>query len=80
VKVSELIEELSKLDGELVVVMSQDSEGNGYGRLRVVEAGSAFDVERGEVGLQELTEDDRAAGYGDEDVMAGGEPCVCLWP
>lgn len=38
-KVKELIEELSKLDGERLVVMSKDGEGNSYSPLAdVIEA------------------------------------------
>lgn len=74
--VRELIEELQAVDGDRIVVMSGDQEGNGYSPL-----GSIWECvySDGEVGLETLTEDDIKHGYSEEDVK-DGKPAVCLWP
>ena len=70
-KVRELIEMLEKLDDDVMVVMSRDSEGNGFSPIADVDAShyTAFNTHSGEC----LHPDD-VADYPD------AEPCVCLWP
>ena len=80
-KVRELIELLQQVDPERVVVLSRDSEGNGYAVLSAVET-MAFlpDGSYGEVYLEELTPELEAQGYSEEDVREDGEPALVLWP
>lgn len=78
-KVSELIEELKKLDQDAAVILSADGEGNGFGYLTTVEV-SRYTTE---YGLDTLHPDDyeerlrEQAEYGEEDDTLVG---VVLWP
>ena len=64
-RVKDLIKELECIDGDMVVKMSVDPEGNGFGILSDVEV--SFVDESGEP----IHPDD----------ARGGEPqCVVLWP
>ena len=74
-KVKELIEKLQAVDPDLLVVMSSDAEGNGFHPLEDALTGGYAD---GEVGLLELTDELKKAGYSEEDVR--GEPAMVLWP
>lgn len=79
--VKQLIEELNGHDPERIVVMSRDAEGNGYSPLAESTTG-AYAPETtwyGEVGLEKLTQENIADGYGEEDVV-DGQPCLVLWP
>lgn len=81
-KVKELIELLKQVDGELLVVMSKDSEGNDFSPLsdgseRFYEAETTW---YGRIGLKELTPEDIKDGYGEEDVLENGIPALVLWP
>jgi len=80
--VKELIEQLEKEDPTRLVVMSKDSEGNGFSPGYAVEACSyvADSTWSGEIGLEELTDKLREAGYSEEDVKEDGVPALCLWP
>jgi hypothetical protein len=78
-KVSELIEQLQQLDGDRLVVLSSDGEGNSFRKLGDFST-AMFDPEEREIGLEVLTEELKQAGYSDEDVMEDGEPAVVLWP
>ena len=80
--VKELIEALKQEDPNRLVVMSKDSEGNRFSPLAEV-ATSAYKAETtwcGEIGLEELTEEDIKQGYADEDVVEDGVPALVLWP
>lgn len=78
-KVKELIEELSKLDPEIGIILSTDPEGNSYnifnGRLAVMQF-----VDNETVKYRELTPQLLKYGYGEEDVTTEGETVVVLWP
>lgn len=81
-KVKELIKLLQKENPERIVVMASDAEGNSYSPLDGIST-AAYKAETtwsGEVGLEKLSEEDRAAGYTEEDVLEGGKPCVILHP
>jgi hypothetical protein len=80
--VKELIAVLSKQDPARLVVLSRDAEGNGYSPLRGMSTGAyvADCPWSGEVGLEELTDGDRHAGYSEEDVKEDGVPCLVLSP
>jgi hypothetical protein len=80
--VKELIEQLQQCDPDDLVVMSKDSEGNGFSKLSDI----AFGNDRysggysGEIGLDHLTEELEQRGYTEDDVMSDGEKCIVLWP
>jgi hypothetical protein len=75
--VKQLIKRIEKLDPDMLVVMSTDSEGNGFDTLSSIETHSYKD---GEIGLLELTPELKERGYTDEDLLVGGKPAVVLWP
>lgn len=74
--VKQLIKRLEKFDPDMLVVMSTDSEGNGFDTLTSIETHSYKD---GEIGLLELTPELKERGYTNEDVLIG-KPAVVLWP
>ena len=78
-KVSDLIAKLQELDGNRLVVLSSDAEGNHYGSLYRIWT-AKYDPRYHEIGLEALTEPDRQAGYTEEDVMESGVPAVVLCP
>jgi len=80
-KVSELIEKLKKIDGNRIVIIQKDAEGNGYSPLSNLWEGSykAETTWWGEVGLEKLTKKDIKQGYGKEDVL-DGESALILEP
>lgn len=83
-KVYELIELLKVCDPNDLVVLSKDSEGNGFSPLVDVDTSSAYTPETtwyGDVALRELTSELAEDGYDEEDV-AGPDaiPCVILSP
>ena len=78
-KVKELIEKLKKADPEAMVVMSYDSEGNGYNKLRDVETDNQAYC-HGEIGFKKLTPELEKRGYGEGDLLEDGEDAVVLWP
>lgn len=75
-KVRELIEKLQTQDPEDVVLLSADPEGNSFGTVHDVEAGTFSGPD--EVGIRELTHELAKQGYSEEDVKEA--PCVILWP
>ena len=85
VKVKELLLVLEKLEPdeakrlEMPVVMSTDPEGNDYSELSTVEK-MGWDAEECNVGVQELTPELIAHGYGEEDVVGVDTPAFVLWP
>ena len=81
-KIKELIEELSKLDPELMVVLSKDSEGNDYGELRAIDNNSVINSDN-EVHPHHLTSEMKRSGWSKEDLRSGDDTftrCVVLWP
>lgn len=74
--VSELIAELQKHDPSRLVVMSIDPEGNGFQELSEIGTQAYAD---GEVGIESLTDELRAKGYGEEDIL-DSTPALVLWP
>lgn len=76
--VKKLIDLLSKMDGNRIVVLSSDAEGNGYAEAREVDDNARF--EDGEIGLEKLTATLEHMGYGEEDVKTSGRKCVVIWP
>lgn len=80
--VKELIEELKKEDGERLVVMSCDGEGNRYSPFADFSAMAylADSTWSGEVGFEKLTPTLKKQGYTEEDVVEGGVPALVLYP
>ena len=80
--VRELIAILQKEDPERIVICSCDAEGNGYSPLASASRAAylAENTWSGEIGLEELTAEDRAAGYSEEDVCKKGVPALILQP
>lgn len=77
--VSELITKLQKVNGNRTVILSMDPEGNAYNPLDKSWLIGACGL-NGEIGLERLTDEDRKAGYGKEDVIDGGLPAIILYP
>ena len=75
--VKELKDRLDGVEDDLLVVLAIDAEGNGFKVLGQTEVMMYGD---GEVGLAELTEDAKKAGYGEEDVKEDGVLAMVLWP
>ena len=81
-KVKELIEQLQECAPDAEVVMAKDGEGNNYSPLAGYWEGMyrAESTWHGDVGLAELDEELREAGYSEEDVIEDGVPAVILSP
>jgi len=80
--VANLIEDLKKEDPNRIVICSADAEGNNYTPLAGFYT-AAYKAETtwcGAVGMEKLTKEDVDRGYGEEDVMVDGVPCVVLKP
>jgi len=80
--VGELIEKLKEEDPSRIVVMSSDAEGNGHSPLSDFWTGMylAESTWSGEVGMEELTDDDREHGYTEDDVIEDGQKALILCP
>lgn len=76
-KVKDLINLLRSADPDKIVVLSRDAEGNGYSPLAQCDPDANY--KDWEVGLAHLTEEDKKAGYTEEDLL-NGEPAVVLYP
>jgi len=77
--VRELIEELSKVDPDRIVVLQIDPEGNGYNPADGVDDNCGY--KDGEVKKEHLRTADRKAGFTDEDLCdPDAKPCVVLYP
>ncbi len=76
--VKELIEDLSKLPEDSVVVLQKDSEGNGYSPLAGLEAAKYIPSTTcsGEVPCNEDIEGEEYS----KEVVAKMLDCVVLWP
>lgn len=77
-KVRELIAQLMRCDPDAIVVLSRDSEGNGFQEARNVEPNMTFN--EAEVWYRQLTPKMREQGYTDKDVCTDGQLAVVLWP
>jgi len=80
-RVKDLIEALSKLDPELLVVLAQDEEGNGYDKLGDIDDNFVFNDDH-EARLHHLTPELEEHGWTESDVDNGPEfiRCVVLGP
>ena len=76
-----LINLLQEVNPDREVIMSKDAEGNSYSPLHLLWFGAyRADGWSGEVGLENLTDEDKDAGYSEEDVITDGVPAVVLTP
>jgi hypothetical protein len=74
---------LKGVSNDTVIVIAIDPEGNAYRAIEDATSGYSFDEQTtgfGEIGLTELDETLKLAGYSEDDVMEGGVPCLLLWP
>lgn len=83
--VGDLREALMGVPDEWVVVLQEDGEGNGYRLAAGGDDNSLYAPEslwRGEVCRRTLTDEDRAAGWTDEDLgdPERDVPCFVIWP
>lgn len=78
-KVSQLIDELKKLDPEREVILARDEEGNGFNQLWNVDDNAVIDDAYEETGIHHLTPGLEDSGYTDEDIIEG-KRVVILWP
>ena len=80
--VSELIEKLQQVDGDRTVVLQKDPEGNDYSPLDDFWIGAYRPATAwyGEAGLECLTDEDKADGYTEEDVIENGQSAIFLCP
>lgn len=80
-KVKEFIKLLSKEDGDREVIIQKDPEGNGHSPFSSFWTGAylADSTWSGDVGLEQLTDEDIEDGYSQEDVIKG-IPALILVP
>ena len=79
--VEELITKLQKLDKDRQVILSRDAEGNSYSPLCLLQVAAYRPVAYGiEIGLETLTDKDRAMGYEEADIVQDGQPALLLFP
>ena len=76
--VRDAIAQLSQMDPDAIVILAKDPEGNAFNPLDELSTAIYGPATR-EIGLFELTDDLRAKGY-DEDDLLDGIPSVVLWP
>ena len=75
--VKEIKKELKKYSDNDIVVLSSDSEGNGYSPLCDIEDGKYNDRE---VYIKELTPELIRRGYTVDDLCEDGVDCIILYP
>lgn len=78
-KVKELLKLLKNANPDALVVLSRDSEGNGYSEMGGYSDEYNFDEENAEIGLKKLTPALKKQGYSEEDLKDGTD-AVVLWP
>ncbi len=79
--VKELISELKKVDGDRIVIMSSDVEGNSHSPLSEIWEGvySPNTKWSGDVGFSKLTPELKTLGYSEDDIIEG-EKALILSP
>jgi hypothetical protein len=65
--------------------MASDPEGNSFAPMSENGISTNYKYDHTQyrdscVGLDQLTEELEEEGYGEEDLMEDGVPCVVLWP
>ena len=66
--------------GDRVVVLARDEEGNRFAELYDLDDNARFSACNGEVGPQHLTPEMKRQGFTSEDVKRSGKPALVLWP
>ena len=84
-KVKTLIRLLQKMDGERIVILQKDGEGNGFSPLCGADDNCKYVQETswyGDVGIEKLTKQDIKSGHTEEDVeiTKDGQKAVVLFP
>lgn len=74
--VSQLVEQLQRVDGDRIVALQSNSGGSGY-VLGGMWEGACLDDD---AGLETLTDGDRDEGRTGDDVLVGGHPALFLYP
>ena len=78
--VRELISVLETCPQEAIVIMSSDSEGNGYSELfEIADDNNTWDAENEETGIGELNAGLIERGFREEDIVEG-QPAIVLYP
>ncbi len=77
-KVRELLKMLEGVDGERLVVLQKDSEGNGYSPLYDVDYESSYIHDSREVRYEKLTPELKKLGYTEEDVDTANEGVAAI--
>jgi len=79
-KVKELQKILSRLDPETEIIMSQDSEGNGYCKVSNVDAGTVKNLREYHIDSyysNSHTDDECCLEAGERETFT---KVICLWP
>lgn len=76
---NQLIAKLNKIDGNPIIILASDSEGNHYDELDLVYDDGLSFLE-GQLGIPKLTKELRDEGYEEEDVIHGGKRAIVLYP
>lgn len=76
-KIKQLIEILKELDGDRLVILSRDAEGNSYSPMSDDVWQNSYKDR--EIGLEVLTAEKKKQGYSEEDLLEG-EKAVVFYP
>ena len=79
--VKELKELLNSFNDNDIIIMGQDSEGNGFSPLSAIEKVSyeAESTWSGIVGIRELTPEHIEVGYSEDDLLENGVDAIALY-
>ena len=81
-KVKDLLARLERENGEAIVILQKDGEGNGYSPLQGIANDCNYKADStwsGEVGYKKLTPSLKKMGYTKEDCLEG-EDAIILFP
>ena len=84
--VAEMMDILSQMDPNAIVILARDAEGNGYYEFDSIDSdGTMYIPDRlghGEIKYAVLTDEMKDNGYGSDDLAETGQgiPCVVLYP
>ena len=80
IRVRDLKKIIKNMDDDALIVISIDPEGNAYRPIVDHSPQYSYDENSQEIGLTSIDESMKLAGYTEDEVMEGGEPCLLLWP
>ena len=81
-KIKQLIKILEKMDGDRIVILQKDGEGNGFSPLAGADDNTQYlpdSTYSGEIGIEKLSKIDKKKGFTEADVMKG-KKSVVLFP